>query len=555
MVRQDPAARVLLWCAGGAALVAAVLWRASAGNPDRFSLIFWTLLTAYDGHANVLLLVLAVCAFLLRGRPAALALVRVSASHPWLIAAALFVLLCAAALRVYHAYPLSMDEYSAIFQAQAFAAGKLGGAFPPDLIDRLIPSFFQGYFLTASRASGEVSASYWPGFALLVAPFAALGAPWAANPAIGALAVPLVHRLALRLGGRDAAGWAVLVCLASPAFVVSSISYYAMSAHLLCNLLFALLLLQPSVPRAALAGLVGSLALTLHNPIPHLLFGAPFVAWLCLRRGSKMPLAALLAGYLPLVLVLGAGWHLHLAGLRQAAVPAGEATPAAAPAASLWQAFTAQLGSLLTVPDMRVVQARIAGLSKMWTWGAAGLLVFAAYGYWLARRETAVRLLGAALAVTFFGYFLVPFDQGHGWGYRYVHSAWFAMPVLAALALKDEAMATLRGFAAWALALSLVLANGLRLVQVESFIARLKAQVPPLARAADPAEPQIVFVNIRAGFYAQDLVQNDPFLRTPRMVMVYDDAQRTAQFMAGRFSGYARRAAGPWGELWTKPAN
>jgi hypothetical protein len=393
-----------------------------------------------------------------------------------------------------------------------------------------------------------VASSYWPGFALLVAPFAAGGAPWAANPAIGALTLPLTHRLAKRLGGSDeAAGWAVLFCLASPAFMVASISYYSMPGHLLCNLVFALLLLDATPLRALLAGVVGSLALTLHNPVPHLLFFLPVFVWLCRQPRPLKVIAALLVGYLPLSLLLGFGWQQHLAELRSATTVHGTTT-VPAPSPAFLDLFLAQVSSLVTIPDMRVVQARLAGLSKMWTWGAAGLLVIAAYGGWIARREAGVRMLVAAFAVTFFGYFLVPFDQGHGWGYRYIHSAWFVMPVLAALALTRVNDGEFRAMAAWAIVLSLVLANGLRLVQVEGFIARHLEQVPPLAR---PAEQEIVFIDLRGGFYSQDLVQNDPFLRSPRLVMVYRDADTTARFMARRFPSYEKRENGRWGERWS----
>jgi hypothetical protein len=214
--------------------------------------------------------------------------------------------------------------------------------------------------------------------------------------------------------------------------------------------------------------------------------------------------------------------------------------------------FLAQVSSLVTIPDMRVVQARLAGLSKMWTWGAAGLLVFAPYGWWLARREAGVRMLAAALAVTFFGYFLVPFDQGHGWGYRYIHSAWFVLPVFAALALTRVDDGDFRAMAAWALALSLFLANGLRIVQVEGFVAHHLEQVPPLTRAV---EKEIIFIDLTKGFYTQDLVQNDPLLRSPRMIMVYRDAETTARFMARRFPSYEKRESGRWGERWSARVN
>ena len=78
------------------------------------------------------------------------------------------------------------------------------------------------------------------------------------------VAVFLIHRLALRLtGNSDAAGLAALLTIASPAVTINAISLYSMTAHLVCNTAFVLLLLQPTFWRAVLAGLIGSLALVL----------------------------------------------------------------------------------------------------------------------------------------------------------------------------------------------------------------------------------------------------------------------------------------------------
>ncbi|MFY9314752.1 MAG: hypothetical protein WAO95_04225 [Burkholderiales bacterium] len=545
--RIPPALALLLWCALGTALVQLVLARA-APNPHGFSPIFWYLLTAYDAHGNLLLGAIVVLAFLLRRQDAVTGLVRFAADHPWRVAAIAFPLLAAGAATVYRGYPLSMDEYVVWFQAQAFAAGRLDGQFPPELMNELMPRFPPGFFFVASRPAGLITGSYYPGFALFVTPFAWLGAPWAANALVSALSLPAVHRLALAVtGSREAAGWALLLTLASPVFVVSALSYYAMPAHLLCNVVFALLLLQPTPARAALAGLVGSIALTLHNPAPHLLFGAAFVAWLALRRAPLAVFASLAAGYLPLVALLGWGWQQHLV---EVLAHSGEAARQAAgtPAERLG---TGAAGAL-ALPGARIIEARIAGLSKVWTWGSAGLMVLAAYGFATARAQPAVRTLAAALAITFAAYFVVRFDQGHGWGFRYLHSAWFVLPVLAGLALARMDDAETRNFAGWALALSLVLANGLRVAQADSFIGKHLAQVPPLARAADPGRPEVVFLNLTAGAYTRDMHQNDPLLRGGRIVLAYDGPAAAAALMARRFPDYTRRADGKWGELWTR---
>ncbi len=567
--KVPPAPTLLLCCLLGAALVQLVLAR-HAGHAQAFSPIFSYLLGSYDTHGNALLFALALGAFLLRRQPAVAGLIRIAADRPWLIAALAFPLACLGALGVYRGYPLSMDEYAALYQAQAFAAGKLGGLFPPELLEQLLPRLPKNYFFTASAASGEVAASYWPGFALLLAPFAWLGAPWAANPLLSALTLPAVHRLTLEISGsREAAGWALALTLASPVFVVSALSYYSMPAHLLCGVLYALLLLRPTVARALLAGLVGSLALTLHNPAPHLLLAPVFLVWLLARRVPLGVVAALVVGYLPLVAVLGYGWSQHLASLAAAGASsalavtgAAPALPPAAPSASLMQRAAAIAGSALVLPNLWIIEARIAGLSKVWTWGSTALLVLAAWGYAAARRQPEMRseakLLGAALLITFFGYFFVPLDQGHGWGYRYLHSAWFALPVLAALGLSEAACAEsaespeFRTMAAWGVALSLVFANGLRLTQVDAFMKRHLNQVPPLARPADPARPEVMFVDPAAGFYTRDMVHNDPFLRGPRTMMVYDGPDKARELMARRFPGYVKAASGRWGEHWIK---
>ena len=569
--RMPPALVLLLRCALGTAVVYLILVRLAPGNPPTnpfgFSPIFWYLLSAYDTHGNLLLFGLAACAFLLRNKPAAAGLIRFAADHPWRLAAIVLPLLCAGSLTVYRGYPLSMDEYSVAFQAQAFAAGRLSGQFPPELLDQLLPRLPPNHFLTASRATGEVSSSYWPGFALLATPFAWLGVPWAANPALSALTLPAVHRITRELSGsREAAGWAVALTLASPVFVVSAISYYSMPAHLLGNLLYALLLLRPTPARALLAGFVGSVALVVHNPVPHLLFSAAFVIWLLLRRESMAVFGALLLGYLPLAGLLGFGWPHHLTGLAAATgvTVAAQATApeAAALTASLLERFTSQVTSVITLPGPRILEARLAGLSKVWTWGAVGLMVIAASGYGAARKRPEMRaqatVLAAALAITFFGFFLVPFDQGHGWGYRYLHSAWFVLPVLAALALTQEGGAEtiqLRNMVGWSVALSLLFANGLRLVQVDAFMSRHLGQVPPLAKPADPSRAEVIFIDPAAAFYTRDMVHNDPLLRGSRLTMVYDGRESAAELMKRRFPGYIRSAEGRWGELWIAPVD
>ncbi|HET9766911.1 MAG TPA: hypothetical protein VFS60_08685, partial [Thermoanaerobaculia bacterium] len=257
-----------------------------------------------------------------------------------LFVVALAAMLCLAvgAVTVYQARPLAMDEYAHWFQARAFAAGELTGRLPPDLLPRLVPPRLLFPFFATDAATGTVASRYWPGFALLLVPFTWLRAPWLLNPLLGGTVLLLLAGLARRWTGQAAAaGWAVLLALASPAFTVNALSFYPLTAHLALNLVWMALLVEgravlgdtraTTSPTSALtmptsmsmpaltaqsrrllaAGAVGSLALVLHNPVPHAVFAVPWLAALSRRRGLRA--AALLAlGYLPLVLLLGVGW-------------------------------------------------------------------------------------------------------------------------------------------------------------------------------------------------------------------------------------------------------
>ena len=98
---------------------------------------------------------------------------------------------------------------------------------------------------------------------------------WLCDPVLAAAELLVIYRLTLLpTADRAAAGMVMVMvlALASPAFVINAMSFYSMTAHLLCNAAFGFLLLQPTARRAAVAELIGGLSLTLHNPPPHMRF-------------------------------------------------------------------------------------------------------------------------------------------------------------------------------------------------------------------------------------------------------------------------------------------
>jgi hypothetical protein len=509
--------------------------------------IFWHLLATHDLPAAWLMLGMLILGYGMSlqhstgttGRTEQLLLML--DRQRYVVAAVLWVLLCAGSLWVYQNHPLSMDEYAALFQAKIFAAGAMHGQFPPDLLGHLIPRGFQNHFLLVNRDTGAVISAYWPGFSLLLTPFVWLGIPWACNPTLVATSFLLVGCIARDLIDSPlAAGWALLFALASPAFVANGIAYYSMPAHLLFNLGFAWLLLTPTPKRLFLAGLVGGFALVLHNPFPHAAFALPWIAWLAMRHGQRVRnLAFLAAGYLPVFLLLGIGWWLwRQQMLSDVAQGASLVQAAGMEAPTLLDRLRKLLRlflGFLNWPDQSILLARLGGLIKLWLWASPLLLLLVWWGV-RGEKKTGIRLLAASALLTFFAYFLIRFDQGHGWGYRYFHSAWGVLPVLAALgAIKiaeTDGPRALRQLALLAL-LSLVAANGLRFAQMGDFMATHLAQFPPRVEAAH----RVVLHN-GSGYYARDLIQNDPWLRGDELVLLVpfpsDRAALIERFVAGK---------------------
>jgi len=309
-----------------------------------------------------------------------------------------------------------------------------------------------------------------------------------------------------------------------------------MPAHLLFNLLFCGALLGGTRKSAFVAGVLGGFALCIHNPAPHALFALPFLVWLLLyRRDLLLPITA---GYLVFFPLLYFGWSYYLSGFD---VPMWKVPVSALPPGVQIPRFGG-----FHWPTNHLVIARVAGVGKLWLWGVPALLVLAVRG-WTARSAApslapgtvpVLRLSGYALVLTFIGYSFVPFDQGHGWGFRYLHQLYFLFPWLAARYLIDERA---RQFPRLALqtallcVLSLAVLLPLRAWQAHQWIAAHHAQIlePPLNSAG------IVFVDTEKGSYTPDLIQNDPFGRGPVWHLTRETPAQNAAF-ARRFLRGAR---------------
>jgi hypothetical protein len=516
-------------------------------------LIFSYFLRQQDIGGSVVVIAIALAAWLPRTRSGALDFVEWLARHPWQVAAASFAGMCVAIFAAAHNHPLAGDEHLAIFQSRVFAAGRLTGEFPPELLFRLIPEQYQWRWLIANEHTGDVASMYWPGFSLLLAPFSLIGAPWACNPLLAALSLVLMAKLATRLSAvPQAGGWAMLFALGSPGFIGMALSYFSMTAHLFLNLLFAWLLVERTPKRIFAAGLVGSLALVQSNPVPHILFSLPWIASVARRPDARRNLARLAAGYAPLALLLGLGWWLflrELQGKTPMAFYASEEDPLHRLGNLAWY-LSLEFFKVFALWDWALA-SRILEQVRLWSWSVPGLALLAIAGWWLAREVAEAKLLALSLLCTLLGYLPVVFDQGSGWGARYVHPAFGALPVLASLAMvragSVAGRADLQSYVVRVALLSLVLFNALRLFQIHMFMRDQLSLRPPFENGAR----QIVFIASNPVNYAQDFLQNDPFLRAPVIFMMSRGISRDhEEIIRRRFPAARRTYEGPNGEVW-----
>lgn len=504
------------------------------GIPER-RYIFDYLLRAQDLPAAALVIGIAfAAAFSPVGRPG-LALVDWIGRNPRATALVTFLVLCAGQLLVAKDYPLAGDEHLILLQAKAFAAGHLTAQFPPELVRWVVPWPYLDRWLYASPQTGAVVSVYWPGFALLLTPFVVLGIPWACNPLLASVALLFIGRLAGRLtAGQHATGWAMLLTLASPAFTGMALGYFSMTAHLFVTLLYVWMLLER---RFFIAGLAGSFALVLHNPWPHFLIALPWITWIARREGWRV-LLRLAAGYAPLALVIGVGWWLLMRKVQ------GQLWFAEAGDPFLYGQL--QLARVFTEPGIATVAIRVAELVKLWLWTVPGLPALMVVGWWIARREMPLRLLGLSFAATLAGYLFVWFDQGYGWGVRYLHPALAALPVLGAAAIVRLESDALRRYVAAAAFLSLALATPFRWAQIESFMTEHLSRRPPL----DENVREIVFIKLDFDYYTQDFVQNDPLLREPVIFMLSRGRDADEKLLRSRFPGAHLERETRYGQVW-----
>lgn len=225
----------------------------------------------------------------------------------YLMALALALMLMAAFL-VHERVPHVTDEAAYLFQAQAFASGSWGPS--AENAEFFRPHFF--YLHDADAAT--LTSLFQPGWPLVLMLGIWLGVPWLVNPLVSVLLLIPAYRLGVRVAGREAARWGLLLLVLSP-------FYFFMGASFMSHPLAALLslialeraLAFAAVPRARDAALIGAaiglLALVrVYNAFLLGLVVLPWLAWRVHRHGECGAWRRLL--WLPAFAFVGLGLQL-----------------------------------------------------------------------------------------------------------------------------------------------------------------------------------------------------------------------------------------------------
>ncbi len=477
-----------------------MLARANAGEPDSGSaLIFFRLFYLGEPIPIALLVVFAGCAWRMlpgthsdRG-PAG------GSDVPTLVTGAIALVVAIAvgwfARSVLGNGAFSMDEFGAVFQARLFAAGRVAATVPPAWrahLDAITP-----VFVTTRPVDSAWVSSYLPGNALIRAPFERADVGWFTGVLLAVVCVVAITGVSRRLWPRDGTRQIVAIgALAlSSQFLVVAGTPYAMTAHLAVNLCWLYAWVRGGRV-AYIAGPIGIVGVLLHQPVPHLLFAAPF--GVRALRERRWPLVIWMGACYALALAFSSTWH-NLVGFT--AATGGLVSALAPPQLLSW--FVAVMHALL----LCTWQTPLAALAMIVCIRRVRVLTD-------IERDL---MLGLLLSLVFYLFFKLV-TQGHGWGWRYGHQV-----------LGNAALLT---GSAWPVIESAFGAVRARRVALLSAVLTVLVQLPLRAREASrfarpfanasrwirAQDADVIVVPNDSIWYGRDLVRNDPALTPPIVV-------------------------------------
>nr|WP_301287276.1 MFS transporter [Sphingobium sp. OAS761] len=406
----------------------------------------------------------------------------------------LIVLLCIAAWAGHYAlfqdYAVSRDEEVARFAAAYMREGLFARPIPPEWEPyrrAIMPEFFSPF-----GAADYWTAAYLPVNSAIQALFWHLGDPNLAGPALLALGLFSLWRVALHLmPGRPDAVWVtILLGMSSSQLWVTAMTPYAMTGHFALNMVWLALVLRGGWLGHGSAGLVALAAAGLHQWHFPPIFIAPFILWMLLARRWGVALFHMIT-LAAIVIVWAKIWPEFL--LHALGAPA-DVRPSAGVADKVGSLFE-RLGDRWQP---------LVNLSRYAAWNDILMVPLAMLGIAAMRWRKIIqgREVAFPLALGCLAGCGLALAQGYGWGFRYAHGYIGPFCLLAGL-----------GWARFRPAGAMrPLIVGLIITALSSsfLVWRTYAFVAPYAashRLIDSSEADVVLVDPRGGLYVTDLVR------------------------------------------------
>lgn len=451
-----------------------------------------------------------------------------------ILAAIVLIIGIAGQTLVFQDYPLSLDEFWAVADAEIFARGAPMARLADEWRD--YGEALQPIFTRLQAEEGVWASAYLPLNAVLQ--MAAWGM---ASPVMAAGAIVLIADTARRLfPDQPQAPWIAALFLAtSSQFLITAMTPYSMTAHLFFDLLWLWLFIQRR-PFAVLLSLpVALFAMGLHQAAYFPLFAMPFLLerFLAGQRLYAVTYSAfILAGF-----VAWGAYEQFAFGWMGVPPPTGDDSGSARMVANLIE----RLGGFGTeAPAMMG-----ANLARFVLWQNPLVPVLVVLAAWPiaklasgAPRELRAMLL-TLVGTTLFMLFVIPY-QGHGWGYRYLHGQMGGAALIATFAY-GRAVAggqaqRWRGLFIAITALAILLLP-IRAWQAHQFTAPYASAHAALGKQRDF---DVIVIDAPGHAYTIDLTRNDPWLEHPvkRMAAQNLTDQQLARLCARYRVGFFRNA-------------
>ena len=435
------------------------------------------------------------------------------------IAVLVTVIVAAGTQLVFRDFALSMDEFMLRYQSVILQRGYLVAPVDSEMLS--IASAQRPGFLIVDAEHKYWAPGYRPGTAILHATFSRFGLDWLMNAFFCGASIILVAAIARKTlpNVPGATVWAAVFLASSPQFLLTGMTPYTMTAHLLASLLWLYLFLLDRPVTHVLAMLVGAMAIGLHQINVHLMFALPFLIHLLFWRRNwrlaacySLIYATALGGWIFWMDI--AAW-VHKLDAVEVTLDTGIGGGA--------EYLTHVIDSGMERFEWKNAAYWAMNLSRFLAWQNAIAIPFFVLTIVSWRHlPVQLKLMAWSIVTTLAPYIALMPDQGHGWGYRYLHPVLGNMAILATFGLLCAASAMadrLRHLAVLFTALTILIALPLRANQANFVITPMEGAMK-FVRSRDA---DTVLVDTSSIWYGNDLVRNDPFLRNRPLILAVGD--------------------------------